>query len=278
MLGDTYRFTIGDVECLLICDSYQARSISSLLTTAPPAALEEALAAGGYEDIENSSMNLLVIRTLQETILVDTGLPSTQTLPQSLKANGIDPAAIDRVIITHGHGDHIGGIAYQDGELTYPKARYSMSKVEWAHFWNAAQRSENPDLIARRNLSAIQGRVDFIDIDGETEIVPHVRLVPTPGHTPGHVSPLIESGGQSLLHMVDAIRHPVQMNHPEWSPSFDMDPQVSTPTRRDMVKRIAEQHLLMLAYHFPFPGLGHIIRQGDSYQWQPVMVRQKRGN
>ncbi len=272
MIGDTYRFQVGDFDCLVICDSDSERSISSLFPSVPKADMEAELHAIGDRDMARSCMNLLVVRASSDIILVDTGLPNTQTLPQNLKANGIDPADVTRVIITHGHGDHLGGVSYEDGVLTYPNAQYSISKADWDHFWGLANKAEHPDLTARRSLSAIKSKrhVDLIEHEGE--ILPGVCLVPTPGHTPGHLSPLFESRGQNLLHMVDAIRHPVQLNHPDWAPYFDYQPEVSSATRRRMIQRIADENLLMTAYHFPFPGLGHIIRQGNSYSWQSISI------
>src|SRR5262249_11003897 len=99
------------------------RSISSLFPSVPKADMEAELRAIGAQDMARSCMNLLVVRTASDVILVDTGLPNTQTVPQNLKANGIDPADINRVIITHGHGVHMGGVAYEYGVLTYPNAR-----------------------------------------------------------------------------------------------------------------------------------------------------------
>lgn len=268
MIGQTHHFRIGEWECSVICDTEEHLAASWLLASVPTEALKGALDAGGYQQTLDFSMNLLVLRQGQHTILVDTGLPSQQTLPQYLKAAGIDPAAIDRVIITHGDDDHMGGSAYEDGVLTYPNARYSMSKVEWEYRVTQAEQAEDPNLVARRCLAALEGRIDLLE--AEAEIVPGVTALFTPGHTPGHISVLVESQGERLVQMGDAIHHPMQIAHPDWTPDFEWDRRVSAQTREGMVERAAAERWLLMAYHFPFPGYGRVMREGSSYRWQPV--------
>lgn len=270
MIGDSYRFKVGAFECLILCDAEEHLASTWLLPTVPADELQAGLQAEGYGDTLTFSMNMLVVRTPEQTVLVDTGLPHTQTLPQNLKANGIDPASIDRVIISHGDDDHIGGIAYMDDVLTYPNARYSVWKAEWEHYWAAAQQAENPNLIARRCLSAIQNCVDRVETDGE--ITPGIRVIHTPGHKIGHMAVLVQSQGESLLHMVDAIHHPVQVAHPEWTPGFEMLPDVSPVTRRTLVQQVAHENWLAMAYHFPFPGLGHIRSENGKLIWEPLKL------
>jgi glyoxylase-like metal-dependent hydrolase (beta-lactamase superfamily II) len=90
------------------------------------------------------------------------------------------------------------------------------------------------------------------------------------GHTPGHIALLISSGGQQLLHMADTVLHPILMQHPEWRPAFDLLPDQAAATKRQILDRAAADQALVLAFHFPFPGLGRVVPEGQAWRWQPI--------
>jgi glyoxylase-like metal-dependent hydrolase (beta-lactamase superfamily II) len=269
MIGDTYRFKVGAFDCTIFCDIDEHFPAAQIMSSVPVEEIEGELRAYGYDPISiDFSMNLLLIQSPQGRVLVDTGVDRKQDLPNSLKTAGIPPESIDRVILTHCDGDHIGGVAYTEGILTYPKARYSISKTAWEFGLSEAQKSENPNLIARRNLTLIKDRVDIVE--PEVEVFPGITALDAPGHKPGHIGLLLESNGERFLHIVDAAHHPIQVIHPEWSPRFDFKPEVSTQTRRALFERANAENLLMMAYHFGFPGVGHVVRRDGKLSWQPI--------
>jgi glyoxylase-like metal-dependent hydrolase (beta-lactamase superfamily II) len=212
-------------------------------------------------------------------VLVDTGAdglaPSTGKLVQNLKAVGIAPEHIDTVILTHGHPDHIGGNTNSEGKLTFPDARYVMWKGEW-DFWTSGQAETKLDehvrerqlKFARKNLPPIQGRLKLVD--RETEITPGIRALAAPGHTPGQMALAISSRGKQLLCVSDVVLHLIHLEQPEWCAGTDFSPQQVVATRRRLLKRATTQNALVLAFHFPFPGLGHVMRKGEAWQWQPI--------
>lgn len=272
MTAQTYRFKLGAFDCIVIQDTASTAPANALYSTLPEDELRHGLQEQGLSagDLPRS-MNILYIDTGTSRLLVDTGLgpirPDAGQLLESLSALAILPERIDRIIITHGHPDHIGGIVGNDGKLNYPNARYTIWDTEWAYWLDAAERAHTPDEFARRNLPPIRDRVDH-----ESEILPGISLIHTPGHTIGHAAVLLDSGGERLLHVADAIHHPLNVSYPHWVPRFDMQPEVAIQTRRDLLNRAVRDRLLVMAYHFPFPGLGRIVRQNATFGWSPLPV------
>ena len=122
----------------------------------------------------------------------------------------------------------------------------------------------------RKTLPVIKDRTE--PVDPETEFLPGFRIVPTPGHRPGHASLIISSAGEHLIHLGDAVGHPILIEHSEWRWKFDTSPEQAASDRRQLLDLAADQQALVFGAHFPFPGLGHVIRQGEGWRWQPIAV------
>ena len=265
-----YHFKVGQFECIVFAYMNNPADITMMTGRFPSQSqeeLEQAIQASGAPI--TGTMNILYIRTPEHHVLVDTGMGGADSaLPAGLEQEGIKREDIDGIVITHGDGDHIGGITQPDGALTFPNASYDMWKSEWDFLMNRVATSDDPKDPARVNLLPIKDRVHLID--HETEILPGIWTLPMPGHKIGHSGLLLESNGEKLLHIVDAAHHPMQLNHTEWSPRFDTGPETAIQTRKAVFDRAVREHLLVMAYHFPFPGLGHIIEENGVRRLEPV--------
>jgi glyoxylase-like metal-dependent hydrolase (beta-lactamase superfamily II) len=218
------------------------------------------------------ALTCLLVRVGDRHILIDTGYgvqperPEVGQLAKSLAEVGVTANDIDTVVISHPHGDHIGGATVGSGEaaqLVYPSARYWLGQADWEHF-------SPPDMLGQNGLVdklMPLAKTEHLDLaDGEQEIAPGVRLLPLPGHTPGHMGVAFTTGQEMAIYVGDLVHHPLQIEHPEWSPIFDSLPSLSRETRRGLVERARREHALVLSYHFPFPGIGHI----GGTRWEPV--------
>ena len=123
---------------------------------------------------------------------------------------------------------------------------------------------------ARHNLPPLRDQLDLVE--GETEIVPGVRVIPAPGHTPGQVAVAVHSAGEQLLYIADAALHPVHLAQPGWYAAVDIAPEQALISRRRLLETAEVEGTMVHAFHFPWPGLGHIVPKGDAWRWQPVGV------
>jgi len=277
---------VGDFECMAISDgtfTYEPPLIpppaTFLFANAPKELLEQALSEHGIQSEQwvafVSPFTCVMVNTGRHKVLVDTGAdgltPNTGRLLRNLHTVGIEAGEIDTVILTHGHDDHIGGNTDAKGKPAFPKARYVMWKEEWT-FWTSEQPEalyKNEDFaFTRKNLLPIQDQIDLFDL--EAEIVPGIHAVPAPGHTPGHMAVSVSSNGKQLLCIGDAFLHPIHIEHPEWHATHEVAPEQLMNTRHLLLNKSATEKALMLAFHFPFPGVGHVVRRGTGWQWQPI--------
>jgi glyoxylase-like metal-dependent hydrolase (beta-lactamase superfamily II) len=227
------------------------------------------------------SIHALVVETPSRRIVVDTclgndkenrRLPTWNKLQTSfladLAAAGYPRETIDTVVCTHLHVDHVGWntmVAEGRWVPTFPKARYLMGRIEFAH-WTSQHEREDMSAVLADSVTPVwdAGLVDLVETDHR--ICDEVRLVPTTGHTPGHVSVGIASQGEEALITGDFMHHPCQIARPEWSSTADSDPIEAQLTRERMLTLLAATPILVIGTHFAGRTAGHVVRDGDAYR------------
>jgi glyoxylase-like metal-dependent hydrolase (beta-lactamase superfamily II) len=289
-----YRFATGDLEVTVLNDgSFLVPSDITPLDVAQaeiqalnvdPATRDEFFRSRRLpQDDLRIQANPVVLDSGDRRVLVDSGWSSealgapdtTGRLGPALDVAGIDPASIDLVILTHGHPDHLGGLMDPDTRApAFSNAEIVLSDVELA-LWTADdavarfQDSPLPVPAVQRLLGALDGRIRTVRAGAE--VVSGVRSIPSPGHTTGHIALAVETGEEDLLLVGDAITNVhVSFERPDWHNLFDMDGAEGSHTRRRLLDRAASDDMLILGYHFPFPGIGHAVPYGDAYRWYPA--------
>lgn len=275
----SYRFNLGNFTCIAVTDGLYAREDARFLfKNAPEEAMVQALQAHqARQDHVPASATCLLIETEQHRVLIDTGFgaevgPGMGSLLRHLAGEGIQPADIDTVILSHGHPDHIGGSTDAAGHPTFPNAQYVMWQAEWAYWTSAenlAQEREVAAKFARENLPPLKSRIKLVDQTG-AEIRPGLFAVPAPGHSPGHMAVEIRSGGERLYFLGDTALHPIHFEQPDWFAVVDANPAQVLATRQRLFARIASEQALVLGYHFVFPSLGRVASAGAAWRWQPL--------
>ncbi len=202
-----------------------------------------------------------VVNTGTELILFDTGL-APEGIVGVLGAAGYTPDQVDLVVLTHMHGDHIGGMM-ANGAPTFPNARYVTGAIEHNHWMGAG--NEGFDA----NVRPLNDRIAFLDDGGAA--ASGITAMAAVGHTPGHMAYMIESEGQRVVLIADAANHPVwSLAKPDWEVKFDMDKAAAAATRRRLLGMIAADRIPFIGYHMPFPALGYIETQGDGFRYVPA--------
>jgi glyoxylase-like metal-dependent hydrolase (beta-lactamase superfamily II) len=217
--------------------------------------------------------NYGLVKSTRDLIVIDTGYGDdthggrTGHLLEEFDRTGCRREQVTRVITTHAHGDHIKrNTVLQDGERkpTFPRARYYLARADWDRF-NGPDGAVH-DFDEQLRTLADLGMLTLVD--GALQLTPEVSLLPTPGHTPGHTSVLVESQGQSAIFLGDLCHHPLHFSHPDWVSSFDTDPDLTPKTRAWVFRMAAERNALLVCPHAPSPGLGRLRRRGHGFAWE----------
>jgi glyoxylase-like metal-dependent hydrolase (beta-lactamase superfamily II) len=278
-----YRFKLGAFNLTSISDGKFSIPAAVFASNASKEQLNEVLKQGFQEETLSADCNVLLVDTGRDKVLIDTGSGSLNgatvgKLLQNLQQVQIKPSDITAVILTHAHGDHVGGLGTSG--LTFPNARHFISKPEW-DFWTAgsidmpmfkgpADMKQQAIKIAQTQLGLLRDRVTLFTAN--QEFLPGFTAVPAYGHTPGHVAIRIASGDAVMVHTADTVHiSTINLWNPSWKPVFDIDQEMAAATRQAVLAKIAGDRTLMFAYHFPYPGIGHLrTRAQGGFDWQPV--------
>jgi glyoxylase-like metal-dependent hydrolase (beta-lactamase superfamily II) len=279
----SYSFRVGSVCCTVLSDGYCAYPAEWVFPNADPDALQRMLESRrmlGQSVL--SPYTCLLIESGRHVVLVDTGGGSSSSTTGAICARlemaGIRPRNVDTVILTHAHPDHIGGAVNAAGRPVFANARHVLSECE-IEFWTSPRadlsRMRVPEQqrsamlpTARRVLEALRFQIE--PVDRETEIIPGVRVIPAPGHTPGHLAILVSSGGEHLLNLGDAAVHPLHLEQPELENGFDLAGPEAAATRCQLLGRAVAEDMRLMAFHFPFPSVGRVsARPQGGWNWSP---------
>ena len=271
-----HAFALGDLQITILSDG--TFNMPTRLLNRDMGALQTALSIG----LRNRQhvvygVNIVLVRSGAELVLIDAGAggtwkPTAGKLADRLTAVGIDPASITKVVITHGHPDHLWGLVDEfDDSPRFARAQHIMPAPE-LDYWRKVDVDSLPERVqgaaagAKRVIGTIDERLAAARPDAE--LAPGIAYVPTPGHTPGHCSVRISSGSNGLIVTADTLFHShLSFAHPDWQPVSDMDGAEAVASRRRLLDMAATDRLLLAAYHIPFPGLGRVELHDAAFRW-----------
>ncbi|AQR63352.1 MBL fold metallo-hydrolase [Brevundimonas sp. LM2] len=270
--ADVYRFKVGTIETIALRDgglSGLPNDNKILGVGRTPAEVSAVLTANGLAgETFDLSVQPLLVRDGSRLVLIDTGAggamgPGAGKLVASLGSAGIEPSAITDILISHAHGDHVGGLVDASGALIYPNAVIRMSAPEWTAL--------QADTEMAALVTAITPKVETFAPGAQ--VTPAILAVPIQGHTPGHSGFEVHSGEDRLLYIADsAHHHVVSVQKPDWANSFDGNAQ-AMQSRIALLGRAADENLRLYAVHFPYPGIGRVTRRDDgTLVWTPEAV------
>ncbi len=277
-----YRFNIGDYEVTALHDGAVNREITTAFV--PNVPLDDVIKTMQSQFIPTkpgvSPFNTMVINTGSKLILIDAGFnnngaATTGQMVANMAAAGIDAKQIDTVLVSHFHPDHINGLRSKEGALVYPNAEIIVPAMDATHYMDDAKMNALPEaargahMVARQVFSPIMKDVKLAE--WTKEWAPGITAIQSDGHTPGHTSFVVSSGGKSLLVIGDAANDPrLFARNPEWHLGFDLDKAQAVASRKKLLDMASADKMQVSFYHAAFPATGHVAKNGAGYDWFPV--------
>jgi glyoxylase-like metal-dependent hydrolase (beta-lactamase superfamily II) len=275
-----YRFKLGTIEITVVSDGTLAFPAETLWGDRAEDARGLLTSTFQPSSPVGLQINTILVSTGDKLVLIDAGCgvdkfqKTTGGLIGNLAAAGYAPGDIDMILLTHAHFDHLWGISdHENASLVFPSAELVASETEVA-FWSdpelpAKVSAKQQPLVTQANLKLASPRLRLIKAGAE--VAPGVTTFDTAGHTPGHISVHISSGREEMLLTGDVVvDSAISFLHPEWAFGFDLDVPLATKARTAFLDRAAADKTLVGSYHLPFPGFGHVVREGSGYRWLPA--------
>ncbi|SHH17870.1 Glyoxylase, beta-lactamase superfamily II [Chryseolinea serpens] len=279
-----HPFKVGALELMVLTDGHIA--LSPVQPTFPNGSeqAEKALLQKHFRSTEavDLSMNLLIIKKENDLILVDTGTggnfgPASGWMLASMADAGISPETITHIVISHAHPDHVGGLLTKEGTPVFPHAQVHIARLEH-EFWMAPQQDFSKSKFQDKKLLAaftastqtifktLQEKVHLFEHGAE--LLGCLRMELAPGHTPGHTLVHVYSGSEELVHVADLLHSDVlSFQHPEWGFNGDTNFELAMATRKKILANLTQGRQKTFGYHLPWPGIGHVRKQGEGYEW-----------
>jgi glyoxylase-like metal-dependent hydrolase (beta-lactamase superfamily II) len=274
-----HSFKLGAFDITVVSDGTFTLPLSFALPTTTRADLDALYQANGQTfDVLQGQMNVTVVKTPNATLVIDCGgggdfMPTMGQFADNLERAGIATDSVTHVIFTHAHADHLWGVVDPlDGGSRFPKARHMITGVEFDHWMTPDIETTVPDAMkgvtigSVRRLKTLAERLERVNAGAE--IVPGVLLFDTAGHTPGHISVLLQSGTHQLLIGGDVLTNQiVSFAKPAWPWGPDNDQTMAATTRQHTLDMLATDKVQLLGYHLPWPGVGRVEKQNSAFRF-----------
>ncbi len=281
-----FRFTLGEARMTIVSDGYFTSPIRTIGVNAEPEEVRAFMEA--HFLLENNRVlnhtNHIIIELGDAKVLVDVGsgkriyADTAGNLLENMEIAGFAQEDITHVVLTHAHPDHVWGTRDDFDDVLFPDAEYVMGRIEHDWWMKPGRVDEVPENVqqfvvgAVNALGPIQPQLTMAE-DGH-EVAPGITMMATFGHTLGHMSLHIESAGEQLLVLADSSRRAyLNFAHPDWVGAVDMDKDETVISRRRTMDMAATDKMSVLGYHFPFPGVGNVVKEGDAYRFIPALWR-----
>jgi glyoxylase-like metal-dependent hydrolase (beta-lactamase superfamily II) len=289
-----YRYKIGDIEVTVVTEGARTFPLpDNFVVNQSKEEVNKALEAA-YMPRDKMTIYFapIVVNTSGKLVLIDTGYGDKMyteskgaagQLANNLAAAGMNAGAIDTVVISHYHQDHVDGLLRADGGLSFPNAEILVPAAEHKFWMDDGEMSRaakgRMEQLFQNNRRIFAGEVSkrLRTYEWDKEVAPGVTAISTPGHTPGHTSFVIAAGSAKVFVQSDVTNNPALfVRHPGWHAVFDQIPQQAEATRRKVYDMLVAEKLMVQGFHYPFPGLGHIEKDGEGYRvvpapWNPTI-------
>jgi glyoxylase-like metal-dependent hydrolase (beta-lactamase superfamily II) len=283
-----YRYKVGDIQVTVVSDGRNTFPLEdSFILNAKKDEVGAALAQAFLPpDTMTIYFAPLVINTGGKLVVLDTGngpLAKANSkglngqFADNMAAAGFDPKAVDMVVISHFHGDHVNGLLAADGTPAFPNAEVLVPAAEYKFWMDDGEMSRAPAgrmqglFKNNRNIFEVGLKKKVTPYEWGKEVAPGLLAVDTIGHTPGHTSYVLSSGSGKVYIQSDVTNNPNPFaSHPQWHAFFDQDAEMAERTRRRVYDMVVAEKLQVQGFHYPFPGLGHVVKDGDGYRVVPV--------